>query len=328
MVLTTTALFVSLLVSCCSAQDTVSYGTVVDIAVGSPVHTTLVAAVQAAGLVETLSTQGPFTVFAPTNDAFAALGDATLTKYLEPQWNSHLQDILLYHVTPGSVPSCSLVLNQAVGMANGENATISSLQPPMINDANIVTADLYAGNGIVHVIDKVLLPFSATHNVVTAAVALPDIFSTLVDLVTSAGLVETLQGPGPFTVFAPTNDAFAALDPATVEYLVGNTDALVDILLYHVYPGIVLQQDVQDGTVLDMANNETTTITVTALSTLDAVMTKSNVTVVDAAVQGELEYFINDAKIVGADVLVNNGVIHIIDSVLSYDAVVRKVRRN
>ena len=304
-------------------MEAVHRDTVVDIAVGSPAHTTLVAAVQAAGLVDALLSAGPFTVFAPTNDAFAALGDATLAKYLEPQWNSHLQDILLYHVTSGFAPSGSLLLDQRVLMMNEESTNITSLHPAMINDANIVAADLIAGNGIVHVIDKVLLPFSATASVVTAAQAMPDTFSTLVDLVGLAGLVDVLQGPGPFTVFAPTNDAFAVLDEATVGFLINNTDALVDTLLYHVFPGIILQQDIEDGAVLSMANNRTTTATIAATSTLSSMVTYGNTTAVNAA-EGVLEYFINDAQIVAGDVLVNNGVIHVIDSVLSYDTLLRK----
>jgi uncharacterized surface protein with fasciclin (FAS1) repeats len=184
-------LFFSLLVRGRMARETV-----VDVAVGSPDHTTLVAALTAAGLVDVLLGEGPFTVFAPTNAAFAA--DTSLAKYHEPEWIQHLQDILTYHVALGMVPSGSLQLNQTIEMVNEGITTITSLSPPMVNGANIVAADLMGGNGIVHVIDKVLNPLQT---ITDLAVSLPDTFSTLVDLVVLAGRDEVLQGEGPFTLF-------------------------------------------------------------------------------------------------------------------------------
>merc|ERR1712232_141229 len=112
----------------------------------------------------------------------------------------------------------------------------------MINDAKVVLADVEAANGVIHAIDKVLLPPFATTNIVETAVAMEDTFGTLVDVVLEAGLADALSGEGPFTVFAPTNDAFAKLPPATVEDLLlpENVDKLTDILTYHVVGANVL----------------------------------------------------------------------------------------
>jgi uncharacterized surface protein with fasciclin (FAS1) repeats len=296
-------LFSSLLCGCMAGT---LRETVVDVAVASPDHTTLVGALTAAGLVDVLLGEGPFTVFAPTNAAFDA--DPSLAKYLEPEWLHHLQDILTYHVASGMVPSGALQLNQTIQMVNEGFTTITSLHPPMVNDANIVTADLMGGNGIVHVIDKVLNPLQT---ITDLALSLPDTFSTLVDLVVLAGLDGALAGEGPFTLFAPTNEAFAALDNATVAFLLNDTAALTDVLLYHVFPGLGFSADLENGAVITMLNNETTTIGVTS-STLGG-----DEGAVNAVEKAELNYFVNDAMVVAADILASNGVIHVIDKVLT-----------
>ncbi|HAH36730.1 MAG TPA: fasciclin domain-containing protein [Algoriphagus sp.] len=133
--------------------------TVVDIAIGSPDHTTLVAAVQAAGLVETLSGDGPFTVFAPTNAAFEALPAGTVEDLLKPENKEKLTGILTFHVVSGNVMSGDLSDGQVVTTLNGQTATVSIKDGKvMIGDATVVAADLAGTNGVVHVIDKVLLP--------------------------------------------------------------------------------------------------------------------------------------------------------------------------
>ena len=133
--------------------------TVVDIAVGSPDHTTLVAAVQAAGLVETLSGDGPFTVFAPTNAAFAALPEGTVDTLLLPENKDQLTGVLTYHVVAGNVMSGDLSDGQVVTTLNGQTLTVSIKDGVvMINGAKVVAADLAGTNGVVHVIDGVLLP--------------------------------------------------------------------------------------------------------------------------------------------------------------------------
>lgn len=146
------------LVSVASADHHKEAKTVVDIAVGSPDHTTLVAAVKASGLVETLSGSGPFTVFAPTNAAFAKLPAGTVEDLLKPENKSKLVAILTYHVVPGKVMAAD-VKSGDVKTVNGEMATIKvSGGKVMIDGAQVVATDLAAKNGVVHVIDSVIMP--------------------------------------------------------------------------------------------------------------------------------------------------------------------------
>jgi uncharacterized surface protein with fasciclin (FAS1) repeats len=137
----------------------VAPATVVDIAVGSPDHSTLVAAVTAAGLGETLSGAGPFTVFAPTNAAFSALPAGTLDDLLKPENKEKLASILTYHVVAGKVMSTDLTDGMKSKTVNGKEITIGIKEGKVtVNGANVTTADLGAGNGVVHVIDAVILP--------------------------------------------------------------------------------------------------------------------------------------------------------------------------
>lgn len=133
--------------------------TVVDIAVGSPDHTTLVAAVTAAGLVETLSGTGPFTIFAPTNAAFAALPAGTVENLLKPENKEMLTGILTYHVVAGNVMAADLSDGQIVKTLNGQDLKVSIKDGKvMINGANVTAADLAGSNGVIHVLDAVLMP--------------------------------------------------------------------------------------------------------------------------------------------------------------------------
>lgn len=133
--------------------------TVVDIAIGSPDHTTLVAAVTAAGLVETLSGTGVFTFFAPTNAAFAALPAGTVENLLKPERKEMLTGILTYHIVAGNVMAADLTEGQIVKTLNGQDLKVSIKEGKvMINGANVTTADLAGSNGVVHVLDAVLLP--------------------------------------------------------------------------------------------------------------------------------------------------------------------------
>ncbi|BAU13788.1 fasciclin domain protein [Leptolyngbya sp. NIES-3755] len=133
-------------------------GTVVDIAAGNPSFTTLVQAVQAAGLVETLSGKGPFTVFAPTNEAFAALPQGTLEKLLLPENRETLRKILTYHVVAGNVLSKDLRSGQVATVEGNPVAVQVRNQRIRVNNANVVTADISGSNGVIHVIDRVILP--------------------------------------------------------------------------------------------------------------------------------------------------------------------------
>lgn len=132
--------------------------TVVDVAVGSPQHTTLVAAVKAAGLVETLAGTGPFTIFAPTDAAFAKLPAGTVENLLKPENKAKLAAVLTYHVVAGKVMAADVKAGK-VKTVNGKEATISvSGGKVMIDGATVVATDLVAGNGVIHVIDTVILP--------------------------------------------------------------------------------------------------------------------------------------------------------------------------
>jgi uncharacterized surface protein with fasciclin (FAS1) repeats len=133
--------------------------TVVDIAVGSADHTTLVAAVTAAGLVETLSGTGPFTIFAPTNAAFAALPAGTVEDLLKLENKEKLTSILTYHVVAGNVMSAQLSDGQKVATLNGQELTVAIKDGVVtINGAKVVAADLAGSNGVIHVVDGVILP--------------------------------------------------------------------------------------------------------------------------------------------------------------------------
>jgi uncharacterized surface protein with fasciclin (FAS1) repeats len=134
--------------------------TIVDIAAGNPDFSTLVAAVQAAGLAETLAGEGPFTVFAPTNAAFAALPAGTLDSLLLPENKDQLTAILTYHVVPGKVMAADLPATATdVATVNGKNVSVvAGAEGATVNTAKVVTADIEASNGVIHVIDTVILP--------------------------------------------------------------------------------------------------------------------------------------------------------------------------
>jgi uncharacterized surface protein with fasciclin (FAS1) repeats len=131
---------------------------IVDTAVAAGSFKTLVAAVQAAGLVETLKGAGPFTVFAPTDEAFAALPAGTVEGLLKPENKDKLVAILTYHVVPGKVMSTDLKDNTTAKTVQGGEIKIDLDNGAMINDAKVVTADIVADNGVIHVIDKVIMP--------------------------------------------------------------------------------------------------------------------------------------------------------------------------
>ena len=271
--------------------------TIVDIAVADGRFGTLVAAVQAAGLVETLSGEGPFTVFAPTDDAFAKLPAGTLEDLLKPENKQMLTDILLYHVVPGSVKAADVVSLTEAATALGKNVSVKVEGDKVyINDAMVIITDIVASNGIIHVVDTVILsPAEEVKLDIVDLAVVNGSFETLVAAVQAAGLVETLKGEGPFTVFAPTDEAFAKLPEGTVETLLKpeNKQMLTDILLYHVVPGSVPAADVSDGLIAD-----------SALGT-------SLFFKVDMG-----KVYINEAEIVMTDVEASNGIIHVIDTVI------------
>lgn len=264
--------------------------TVVDIITASPVHTTLAAAVDAAGLIPTLQGEGPFTVFAPTDAAFELLPEGTVEALLDDI--DALTAILTYHVVGGNVLSTDLE-EGFVTTLNGADVEVTiNADGVFINDAQVILADLFADNGVVHVIDAVLLPPAEPITVVDIILESP-VHTTLATAVAAAGLVETLQGEGPFTVFAPTDDAFADLPAGALDALLDDpTGALTDVLLYHVVSGNVLSTDLVDGAVPTLQGQ-------------DVVVDLSGAMVM-----------INDAAVILADLVADNGVVHVIDAVL------------
>ena len=286
-------------------------GDIVAVASATEGFSTLVAAVTAAGLVETLQGEGPFTVFAPTDDAFAALPEGVLDALLLPENKDVLVQILTYHVVSGKVMAADVAAGEVPSVEGSPiTVTVEGGKVMLNGSANVVATDVAASNGVIHVIDAVILPpgldVAALIAPVTteAAAEVGDIvevasttegFSTLVAAVTAAGLVETLQGEGPFTVFAPTDEAFAALPAGVLDALLlpENKDVLVQILTYHVVSGKVMAADVAAG---DVPSVEGSPITVT--------------------VEGGMVMLNGSANVVATDVAASNGVIHVIDAVI------------
>lgn len=328
-------------------------------AAGTGVHNSLVAALTQAGLVATLQGDGPFTVFAPTDQAFTDAG-IDLTTFDTPEENETLADILLYHVLAGNVNSSQVTDGLSVVMANGDKASFTVTNDSvMIGDATVTTADVEASNGIIHVIDKVLMPppgdicynvishtivpgatnlicnsymfvenytmggqtitgcyNTVTHQVSTISAAecgaymwtpavniamtaqATTIHTALVAALAAVDLVTTLSGDAEYTVFAPSDDAFAA---AGIDLDTFDTDeeiaALADILLYHVVAGTTLSSDLAEGANTVVAvNGDKLTIN---------------------AANGAVTVGTEEATVTLADVPASNGVIHVIDKVLT-----------
>lgn len=141
-----------------SGHPTASHHDIVSIASGAENLSTLVTAVKAAGLVETLQSEGPFTVFAPTNEAFAALPEGTLESLLMEENKDKLIQILTYHVVPGKVMSTDLEDGMMAETVEGSSITVDLSNGVSIDNANVVSADIEADNGVVHIIDTVIMP--------------------------------------------------------------------------------------------------------------------------------------------------------------------------
>jgi len=275
---------------------------------------TLVTAVVAADLAETLSSPGPFTVFAPTNEAFAALPAGTLETLLKPENKAQLVEVLTYHVLAEEVLTNAFRYEETINKKtvegkplqlrlsrkNGRDILkVGSKDAPIDAFIPVTTANTVAANGIVHIIGSVIpLP---KPNIVELAESVSDL-STLVAAVVAGDLVDTLSSKGPFTLFAPTNQAFASLPAGTLDSLMKpeNKGQLVDILTYHVLP---VQATVAD---LDLFQPSTT------VEGKPLHITKwGGVVKVGPSLKAE------DLKTVtGPDNLASNGVAHIIDGVL------------
>jgi transforming growth factor-beta-induced protein len=265
---------------------------IVDTAVGAGKFKTLAAALGAAGLVETMKGAGPFTVFAPTDEAFAKLPKGTVEELIKPENKAKLTAILTYHVVKGKVMSGDVVKVKGAVALNGQRIDVEANKEGVtVDGAKVTTADVACSNGVIHIIDTVMMP--ATDNIPAVADKAGS-FKTLLAAVKAGGLVETLSGEGPFTVFAPTDEAFAKLGTTVSDLLKPeNKDKLVSILTYHVVAGRIYSED--------------------------AVAAKAAKTVQGASIKisaGDKGAFINESKLVKTDIDASNGVIHVIDSVL------------
>ena len=259
-------------------------------AAATGVHDSLVAALSHAGLVTTLQGNGPFTVFAPTDQAFSDAG-IDLADFDTPEKNATLSDILLHHVVSGEVPASAVTDGMLATMVNGDKVKFGvSNGIVTVGGATVTTADVQASNGIIHVIDTVLMPPVD----IPATAQTTGIHNSLVAAVIQADLLETLQGTGPFTVFAPTDQAFsdAGIDLAALDTPAGKI-ALTDILLYHVVSAEVPAADVTECMSADAVNGQPLSFTVGA------------------------SVMVNGATVIATDVVTSNGLIHVIDKVLT-----------
>ena len=259
-------------------------------AAGTGVHGSLLAALTHVGLNTTLEGTGPFTVFAPTDQAFDDAG-IDLANFQTQEEKDILTDILLYHVVTASVPSNAVTDGMVATMANGDKAKFGVNGGTVtVGSATVTTADVQSSNGIIHVIDQVLMPPED----IPAIAAMTGIHNSLVNAVLQAELLLTLEGPGPFTLFAPTDQAFAeaGIDLAALDNPQGKA-TLQDILLYHVISEEIPSTNVTECMTAAAANGQPV-----AFSLDNGVM-------------------INDANITVTDVIASNGYIHVIDKVLT-----------
>jgi uncharacterized surface protein with fasciclin (FAS1) repeats len=284
----------------CGGSDDEPQGNIVEVAQNYPDLSILVEAVTAAGLASTLS-GGMLTVIAPTNNAFAALlQELGVTKEALLADKPLLTAVLTYHVLGSKVVRSDVPLGKAITPLSGGVFKIESSNGLQVTDgrnrvANITATDIGASNGVIHLVDKVLLP--ADKDIVATASAQPD-FSILVEALTAADLVGTLQGSGPFTVFAPTNAAFAALLTElglSKDALLANKPLLTTVLTYHVVPARVLKAEVPTNAPITTVQGQTFTVS-PSLAITDQKQRISH--------------------IVATDVFTSNGVIHALDKVI------------
>jgi len=281
-------------------------GTITDIAAGDDQFSTLVSALERTGLDATLNIfTGRFTVFAPTNDAFAASGIN-----LDNLSDDELRNVLLYHVLSGSIVRSADIAEGETVVGSSNTTGPGGAALPLfversggsitVNDANITSADIEGVNGVIHVIDAVLLPPSIVDRAVRDGR-----FTTLVMALQRTGLDATLAAAGDFTVFAPTDDAFAA---AGINLDDLSNEALTEVLLYHVLGAAVPAGNIADGqsyaASLNTNGPNESALTIGLKKNSDGVF-----------VNGE-------TQVVVADVVANNGVIHAVNQVLSPQSIV------
>ena len=265
--------------------------TIYDIVSNSNDHTILKTAIDACSLDGVLAGPGPFTLFAPTDAAFNNLPAGTVTALLNDI--PALTQILQHHVVGDSVMSTMLSNNQIVTTLLGTNITVTiTANGVYIDNAMVTMVDLVADNGVVHVIDAVLIP-SASSNSIYDIVSNSSSHTILKTAIDACSLDGVLAGSGPFTLFAPTDAAFNALPAGTITALLNDIPQLTDILKHHV---------VADSVMSTMLSNNQV---VTTLLGADVTVTISNGMV-----------YIDNAMVIFADLVADNGVVHVIDVVL------------
>lgn len=264
---------------------------IVATAMGNKDFSTLVTAIKAADLVEALQGPGPFTVFAPTNAAFAKIDQKTLDALLKNK--PLLQGVLKYHVVSGKALAADVVKQSGWATLAGQRIDVKAADGKvLIDNATVTSTDIKCSNGVIHVIDTVIMP--STIDLVATAMQAGK-FKTLCAALEAAGLASTLQGEGPFTVFAPTDEAFAKLPAGTVENLLKpeNKAKLTAVLTYHVVPGRLFSDKVVASKTLKTVQGQEITVSV-----------KDGKAMADKA------------TIVKTDIDATNGVVHVIDAVL------------
>lgn len=266
---------------------------IVDTALGAGGFTVLHKAVEAAGLVDALRGEGPFTVFAPTDDAFAKLPEEQVAALLKPENRDMLQAVLTYHVVPGRLTAQQVAGLTHAQTLNGQRLDIKQEDGAVyIGNARVLKTNVMASNGVIHVIDTPILP--ATSSLAEVA-ANAGSFGTLIAAAEAAGLGAALSGDEPLTVFAPTDEAFAKLPAGTVESLLepANRDRLTAILKYHVLPGRVYSDQAIEAGKAETLHGGHVTI---------------------KAHDGQV--MVDNARVISADIEARNGVIHVIDTVI------------
>jgi len=279
----------------------------VELAAATADLSTLVTALKAGKLTDALSGKGPFTVFAPSNEAFAKLPKSVLERLLDPKNIKELQAVLEYHVIAGAaVHKADLKFTQRVKTLEGKELFIvkDHRGDVLVDNARVTTADVDASNGVVHIIDNVLIPRAldqsaspaVTKNIVELAAATADL-STLVTALKAGKLTDALSGKGPFTVFAPSNEAFAKLPKSVLERLLDpkNIKELQNLLEYHVIAGAAVHK-------ADLKFIQK----VKTLEGKELFIVKDH--------RGDV--LVDNARVTTADVDASNGVVHIIDKVL------------
>jgi uncharacterized surface protein with fasciclin (FAS1) repeats len=258
----------------------------------SPDHNTLEAVVGLAGLDGALDSPGAFTVFAPTDAAFALVPQPIIDALIADP-TGILTFILTYHVVPSVALSTDLSDGMVITTLSGVDVNVSIINGSVfINHAQVIVADIVTDNGVVHVIDAVIAPGIIANNVWEIIEGSP-VHTILETGVLAAGLDGTLQDDYFFTVFAPTDAAFGALPAGTIESLIANPAALTNVLLYHAVGNEVPANSLVDGQNIEMLQGDNTTITL-----------------------GMGGAMINNANIIATDLNAWNGIIHVIDAVL------------